>query len=166
MLQLGLASVGLCQTPEADTLQSLLVEVRRLRQRDRGFAEWRRPSHNAADRTGGIRADSRVGRDPQLGISANVRELHDARRGSARGLIVEVAETPFRQERSFVDADEVVGLINGIDALLNVASSPTEFKNFEIRLDARQSPTDRVKNNNLCTYSPNQPRASLSPFEI
>jgi hypothetical protein len=67
------------------------------------------------------------------GISVDVRELKDARASTARGLLVEVRESQYRQERSFVDADEVPDLLRGIDALLSVESNPTPFKQFEVR---------------------------------
>jgi len=78
------------------------------------------------------------------GIAVDVRELRDAKRGSARGLIVEVTENvvevtenEYRKQSSFIDADEIAGLLNGIDTLLSVASNPTEFKNFEVRYTTR-----------------------------
>ena len=78
----------------------------------------------AYDELGGVR-----------GITVDVRELRD--RGSkgtvARGLLVEVTESQYRTERSFVDADEIPELLRGIDALLEVKANPTAFQNFEVR---------------------------------
>ena len=69
------------------------------------------------------------------GISVDVRELRDASSKSAtvRGLLVEVIESQYRVERSFVDADEIPELLRGIDALLEVKNNPTSFQNFEVR---------------------------------
>jgi hypothetical protein len=148
MLLLGLTSVGLCQTPETDTLQSLLVEVHRLRQEveamgpgaSGGASQATTPPtrlEGFAPTAGSLVTLGFEDLGGLPGIAVDVRELHDAKRGSARGLIVEVTETPFRRERSFVDADELAGLLNGIDRLVNVASNPTEFKNFEVRYTTR-----------------------------
>jgi hypothetical protein len=67
------------------------------------------------------------------GVSVDVRELRDAKGGGVRGLLVEVTESEYRKERSFVDADEIPELLKGFDALLEVKENPTTFKNFEVR---------------------------------
>lgn len=67
------------------------------------------------------------------GVSVDVREIRDSRSTSVRGLLVEVYESQYRDERSFVDADEIPDLLKGIDALLDVKTNPTTFKNFEVR---------------------------------
>jgi hypothetical protein len=66
-----------------------------------------------------------------------VRELRDAKGRATRGLIAEVTENQNRQERAFIDADEIPDLLNGFDALLNVTSNPTQFSNFEVRYTTR-----------------------------
>jgi len=68
-------------------------------------------------------------------VEVDVRELREssARGTTARGLLVEVSEGQYRKERSFVDADEIPELLRGIDALLEVKTNPTSFKNFEVR---------------------------------
>jgi len=73
------------------------------------------------------------------GVTVDVRELRDAssKGATARGLLVEVIEGQYRKERSFVDADEIPELLRGIDALLDVKSNPTSFKNFEVRYTTR-----------------------------
>lgn len=71
------------------------------------------------------------------GISVDVREMRDAKGGGARGLLVEVTESQYRQERSFVDADEIAELLKGFDALLEVKENPTQFKSFEVRYTTR-----------------------------
>ena len=66
-------------------------------------------------------------------ISVDVRQLRDARAADVRGLVVEVTESQYRKERSFVDADEIPELLKGFDALLEVTTNPTQFKNFEVQ---------------------------------
>lgn len=72
-----------------------------------------------------------------LGISVDVREMRDAHDAAVRGLVVEVRESEYREERSFVDADEIPELIKGLDALLDVTTNPTSFQNFEVRYTTR-----------------------------
>jgi hypothetical protein len=67
------------------------------------------------------------------GVSVDVREMRDAKGAGVRGLVVEVYESQYRKERSFVDADEVAELLKGFDALLDVKANPTPFKSFEVR---------------------------------
>jgi hypothetical protein len=73
------------------------------------------------------------------GISVDVREMRDAKGTDARGLLVQVTESQYRSERSFVDADEIPELLKGIDALIGVKANPTSFKNFEVRYTTRGS---------------------------
>jgi hypothetical protein len=67
------------------------------------------------------------------GISVDAREMRDAKGSGVRGLMVEITESQYRKERSFVDADEIPELLKGFDALLEVKTNPTPFKNFEVR---------------------------------
>lgn len=69
------------------------------------------------------------------GVSVDVRELRDAsnRTAAVRGLLVEITESQYRKERSFVDAYEIPELLRGMDALLEVKSNPTSFSHFEVR---------------------------------
>jgi len=71
------------------------------------------------------------------GISVDVREMRDTKGAAVRGLVVDITESEYRQERSFVDADEVGELLKGFDALLEVKANPTQFKNFEVRYTTR-----------------------------
>ncbi len=71
------------------------------------------------------------------GISVDVREMRDAKGANVRGLLVEVTESQYRKERSFVDADEIPELIKGFDALLEVKANSTQFKSFEVRYTTR-----------------------------
>jgi hypothetical protein len=68
------------------------------------------------------------------GVSAEARELRDTRGAVVvRGVTVDVYESQYRQERSFVDVDELPELLRGIDALLDVKQNPTAFQNFEVQ---------------------------------
>lgn len=71
------------------------------------------------------------------GVSVDVREMRDSKGAVVRGLVVEVVESQYRKERSFVDADEISELLKGIDALLEVKANPTTFKSFEVRYTTR-----------------------------
>lgn len=71
------------------------------------------------------------------GISVDVREMRDSKNATVRGLLVDITESEYRQERSFVDADEIPELLKGFDALLEVKTNPTQFKNFEVRYTTR-----------------------------
>ena len=81
-----------------------------------------------------------IGYDP-LGsvgsISVNARELRDGKGVSVHGMVVKVTQSQYREERAFVDADELPELLRGIDALLDVSSNPTSFKQFEVRYPTR-----------------------------
>jgi hypothetical protein len=67
------------------------------------------------------------------GIAVDAREMRDTKSTGVRGLLVEITESQYREERSFVDTDEIPELLKGFDALLSVQSNPTQFKNFEVR---------------------------------
>lgn len=71
------------------------------------------------------------------GVAVDVREQRDVSGNTVRGLLVDVTESQYRRERSFVDADEIPELIRGLDALLQIRSNPTQFKNFEVRYTTR-----------------------------
>jgi len=71
------------------------------------------------------------------GASVDVREMRDAQGNLVRGLVVEVRESQYRRERSFVDADEIPELLKALDALLGVSTNPTSFENFEVRYTTR-----------------------------
>jgi len=78
-----------------------------------------------------------LGRVGGFGVSVDVREMRDARGVAVRGLVVEVYQGQYREERSFVDADEIPELLKGIDALLDVRANPTSFENYEVRYTTR-----------------------------
>ena len=67
------------------------------------------------------------------GISVEVREMRDARGGRVRGVVVEVTTRESLREQSLVDADEIPDLLKGFDAMLEIRTNPTQFRNFETR---------------------------------
>lgn len=67
------------------------------------------------------------------GVSVDAREMRDSRGNVVRGIVVEVTQSEYRDERAFIDLDELPELLNGIDALLAVAVNPTSFEYFEVR---------------------------------
>jgi hypothetical protein len=71
------------------------------------------------------------------GISVDARGLEDSKGASVKGLLVEITESEYRKERSFVDLDEIPELLKGFDALMQVNANPTQFKNFEVRYSTR-----------------------------
>ena len=72
-----------------------------------------------------------------LGISVDAREMRGGTGSVVRGLVVEVTESQYRQERSFIDADEVAELIAGANALLQISANPTAYRSFEVRYKTR-----------------------------
>jgi hypothetical protein len=73
-------------------------------------------------------------------VSIDVREAKDLKTGtSARGVVAEVTESQYREERAFIDADEIAELLAGIDALLDIKTNPTPFKSFEVHYKTRGS---------------------------
>jgi hypothetical protein len=75
--------------------------------------------------------------DSVYGIVADVREMRDAHGTTVRGLVLDIMENEDHDERAFIDADEVPGLLKGIDALLGLKSNPTVFENFEVQYTTR-----------------------------
>lgn len=68
-------------------------------------------------------------------LSVDVRDLRDSRGNGAGGLTVFVHDTTgtARQERAFIDVDELPGILRSLDALLKYIANPTTFKRFEAR---------------------------------
>jgi hypothetical protein len=67
------------------------------------------------------------------GISVDVRELRGGQGSRVRGVVVEVTQSQYREERAFIDSDELGELVRGMDALLEIKSNPTSFESFEVR---------------------------------
>jgi hypothetical protein len=72
-----------------------------------------------------------------MGISVDAREMRETGQAPVRGLVVQVTDA--HTERSYIDADELPALLNGIAALLEVSTNPTQFDNFEVRYVTRGS---------------------------
>ena len=78
---------------------------------------------------GGIRRGSAV---------VEVRDVRDSRGNSAGGLtILLFANSANRNERMFLDVDEIPGVLKSLDALLKYTANPTPFKKFEARFATR-----------------------------
>lgn len=70
-------------------------------------------------------------------VNVDVREMSDTKGVKAMGIGVEVTENWYRRDFSLVDADEIPGLIKGIDALLETSASSSKFENFEVRYETK-----------------------------
>lgn len=70
-------------------------------------------------------------------VRVDVRELRTAAGDGVRGLTVDVVESQTRRDRSYVDVDEVLPLVQGIDAMLDVRANPTSFDRYELRYVTR-----------------------------
>lgn len=71
------------------------------------------------------------------GVSVEVREMRDAQGGSVRGLLVRVSPDQYYRDLSFVDMDEIPGLLKGFDVLVDVKANPTKFESFEVQYSTR-----------------------------
>jgi len=69
-------------------------------------------------------------------VSVDAREFATAS-DTVRGLVVTIVEGQYRDERAFIDMDEIADLVAGIDVLLGIKQNPTGFKNFERRYQTR-----------------------------
>ncbi len=65
-------------------------------------------------------------------LVVEIRQLQ-SQSDSVQGLTVTVTESQYREEMAFVDEEEISDLIKGVDALLELKSNPTKFRNFEVR---------------------------------
>ena len=90
-----------------------------------------RPSAGSVT-TFGYNDVGRVGR-----VSVDARELRGSKGEAVRGIVVEITESEYREERSFIDQDEIAELLRGFDAILDVKSNPTRFPKFEVRYTTR-----------------------------
>lgn len=91
-----------------------------------GLSRRRCSRHDGFNQLGNIRS-----------VSIDAREIRDSRGGGVRGLVVEVTEDQYREQRSFVDADEIPELLRGMGALLGVKTNPTTFNSFEVGYSTR-----------------------------
>jgi len=70
-------------------------------------------------------------------IELEVREMRDSKGADVKGLLVRISESEYKKGQAFIDADEIPELLKGIDAILEVNTNPTSFKNFEVRYTTR-----------------------------
>ena len=81
-------------------------------------------------------------------VSVDVRDLRDSRGNSAGGLTMFLLDnqntapaSSARNERAFIDVDELQGLLRGIDLLLKYMTNPTTYKGFEARYSTKSGLT-------------------------
>lgn len=145
-VMLSMASAGLCQINDSESVQSLLAEVHQLRLEFEAAVAQGASNGPFAPTTNLERFTNPAGSVVTFGfedlggitgVAVGVRELRASKGGAARGLIVEVTENSSHAERSYVDADELADLVNGFDTLLSIGENPTPFSNFEVRYATR-----------------------------
>lgn len=73
------------------------------------------------------------------GVSVEAREVRGGAGTVARGLLVEVKQGEYRDERAFIDADELSELIKGIGAIEAVKANPTKMRDFQVDYTTRGS---------------------------
>lgn len=69
-------------------------------------------------------------------LMVEVRDMRDSRGNTAGGVSITVVEGA-RLERTFIDVDELPGVLRSMDALLKISANPTAFKRFESRFTTR-----------------------------
>ena len=70
-------------------------------------------------------------------VFVEVRDVRDTRGNMAGGASLHIVESGTRDERAFLDLDELPGLLRNFDALLKYTANPTPFKRFEARFTTR-----------------------------
>lgn len=70
-------------------------------------------------------------------VFVEVRDVRDTRGRMAGGASLHIIESTTRDERAFIDLDELPGLLSSLDALLKYTANPTPFKRFEARVTTR-----------------------------
>jgi hypothetical protein len=74
------------------------------------------------------------------GVVVEVRDVRDSQGNAAGGLTVLLTTSnaaTSRFERTFIDVDELPGVLKSLDALLKYTANPTPFKKFEARFVTR-----------------------------
>jgi hypothetical protein len=69
-------------------------------------------------------------------VTVEVRDVRDSQGNSAGGLTILLNEST-RFERTYLDVDELPGVLKSLDALLKYTANPTPFKRFEARFATR-----------------------------
>lgn len=70
-------------------------------------------------------------------VVVEVRDVRDTRGNMTGGVGLHISESPLRDERAFIDLDELPALLRNLDALLKYTANPTGFKRFEARFTTR-----------------------------
>jgi hypothetical protein len=70
-------------------------------------------------------------------VFVDVRDVRDTRGNMAGGVSLHIIESQTRDERAFIDIDELPGLLRNLDALLRYTANPTAFRRFEARFTTR-----------------------------
>jgi hypothetical protein len=71
--------------------------------------------------------------------TVEVRDVRDSQGNSAGGLTITLVDqaSSGRFERTFLDVDELPGILKSLDGLLKYTANPTPFKKFEARFVTR-----------------------------
>ncbi len=70
-------------------------------------------------------------------VFVDVRDMRDTKGNMAGGASLSISESATREERAFIDIDELPGVLRNFEALLKYSANPTPFKRFEARFTTR-----------------------------
>ena len=70
-------------------------------------------------------------------VFVEVRDMRDTKGNMAGGASLHIIESGTRDERAFIDVDELPGVLRSFEALLKYSANPTSFKRFEARFTTR-----------------------------
>src|SRR5688572_21508691 len=70
-------------------------------------------------------------------VFVEVRDMRDTKGNMAGGAALHIIESGTRDERAFIDVDELPGLLRSLEALLKYTANPTGLKRFEARFTSR-----------------------------
>ena len=70
-------------------------------------------------------------------VRVDVRDMRDSQGNAARGATLLLVESATRDERAYLDEDEIPDVLKSFDALLKFTANPTAFKRFESRFTSR-----------------------------
>src|SRR5687768_1754137 len=70
-------------------------------------------------------------------VFVEVRDMRDTKGNMAGGASLHIIESGARDERAFIDVDELPGVLRSFEALLKYSANPTTFKRFEARFTTR-----------------------------
>lgn len=81
-----------------------------------------------------IKGHTDIGSVSELLGTISVHAMELTRLGSdlkQSGIVIDVSDSDGREERSFIDYDEIDSLLKGIDIIIKATSNVTKLKNFE-----------------------------------